>query len=55
MNQLVRSLQLEGLSLTPLTPTIGAEVSGIDLAKGSVRANSPPANRRPVAGADDQA
>jgi len=33
LNQLVRSLQLDGLSLAPLTPTIGAEVSGIDLAR----------------------
>jgi taurine dioxygenase len=33
MNQLVRTLELEGLSLAPLTPTIGAEVSGIDLAR----------------------
>jgi taurine dioxygenase len=32
MNQFVRTLDLEGLSLMPLTPTIGAEVSGIDLA-----------------------
>ena len=31
MNQLVRTLQVEGLCLAPLTPTIGAEVSGIDL------------------------
>ena len=33
MNQFVRTLDLEGLSLMPLTPTIGAEVSGIDLAQ----------------------
>jgi taurine dioxygenase len=33
MNQLVRTLQVEDLSLAPLTPTIGAEVSGIDLAR----------------------
>jgi taurine dioxygenase len=33
MNQLVRTLEVEGLVLTPLTPTIGAEVSGIDLAE----------------------
>ena len=33
MNQLVRTLEVEGLNLAPLTPTIGAEVSGIDLAK----------------------
>jgi taurine dioxygenase len=32
MNQLVRTLEVEGLSLAPLTPTIGAEVSGLDLA-----------------------
>jgi len=32
MNQLVRTLQVEELSLAPLTPTIGGEVSGIDLA-----------------------
>ena len=31
MNQLVRNLRLESLTLTPLTPTIGAEVSGVDL------------------------
>ncbi|MEY3260155.1 MAG: hypothetical protein RIT46_984 [Pseudomonadota bacterium] len=31
MTQLVGSLVLDGLSLTPLTPTIGAEVGGIDL------------------------
>ena len=33
MNQLVRTLQVEDLVLTPLTPTIGAEVSWIDLAE----------------------
>jgi taurine dioxygenase len=33
MNQLVRTLQVEGLSLAPLTPTIGAEVSGVDLTR----------------------
>ena len=33
MNQLVRNLRLEGLTLTPLTPTIGAEVSGVDLSE----------------------
>ena len=32
MNQLVSSLEVEGLSFQPLTPTIGAEVSGVDLA-----------------------
>lgn len=31
MTQLVSSLVLDGLTLTPLTPTIGAEVGGIDL------------------------
>jgi len=33
MNQLVRHLRVENLTLTPLTPTIGAEVSGVDLAQ----------------------
>jgi taurine dioxygenase len=33
MNQLVRTLQMDGLSLTPLTPAIGAEVAGVDLAQ----------------------
>lgn len=33
MNQLVRHLKLADLEITPLTPTIGAEVSGIDLAQ----------------------
>jgi taurine dioxygenase len=33
MNQLVRDLRLENLALTPLTPTIGAEVSGIDVSE----------------------
>ena len=33
MNQLVRNLTIAGLELAPLTPTIGAEVSGVDLAK----------------------
>jgi taurine dioxygenase len=33
MNQLVRTRQVESLSLTPLTPTIGAEVGGLDLAR----------------------
>jgi taurine dioxygenase len=33
MNQLVRNLTLDSLTLSPLTPTIGAEVSGIDLAQ----------------------
>lgn len=31
MTQLVRHLALDSLTLSPLTPTIGAEVSGIDL------------------------
>ncbi|MDP1631505.1 MAG: TauD/TfdA family dioxygenase [Caulobacter sp.] len=33
MNQLVRSLVVEGLTLSPMTPTIGAEVEGIDLTR----------------------
>ena len=33
MNQLVRNLRLESLTLTPLTPTIGAEVCGVDLSE----------------------
>jgi taurine dioxygenase len=33
MNQLVRTLQVESLSLTPLSPTIGAEVGGLNLAR----------------------
>ena len=33
MNQLVRNLTIAGLELAPLTPTIGAEVSGVDLSK----------------------
>ncbi|HRD27728.1 MAG TPA: TauD/TfdA family dioxygenase, partial [Caulobacter sp.] len=33
MNQLVRSLVIEDLTIVPLTPTIGAEVEGIDLAR----------------------
>jgi taurine dioxygenase len=33
MNQLVRNLTVESVTLAPLTPTIGAEVSGIDLAQ----------------------
>ncbi|HZC16251.1 MAG TPA: TauD/TfdA family dioxygenase [Caulobacteraceae bacterium] len=44
MNQLVRDLKIDSLTLTPLTPTIGAEVSGIDLsqpldaaARGAIR------------------
>jgi len=31
MNQLVGSLVIEDLTLTPLTPTIGAEIEGVDL------------------------
>ncbi|HEY2049690.1 MAG TPA: TauD/TfdA family dioxygenase [Caulobacteraceae bacterium] len=31
MTELVQTLDLEGLTLTPLTPTIGVEVAGIDL------------------------
>ncbi len=31
MTELARSLTLDGLTLTPLTPTIGAEVGGVDL------------------------
>jgi taurine dioxygenase len=31
MTQLVRTLEADGLSLTPMTPTIGVEVQGIDL------------------------
>lgn len=33
MNQLVRSLDVEDLTLIPLTPTIGAEVEGVDLSR----------------------
>ncbi|HEX3918345.1 MAG TPA: TauD/TfdA family dioxygenase [Caulobacteraceae bacterium] len=33
MNQFVRSVQMTDFALTPLTPTIGAEVEGLDLAK----------------------
>lgn len=33
MNQLVRSLVIEDLTLVPLTPTIGAEVEGVDLTR----------------------
>ncbi len=32
MNQLVGNLEVGGLTLTPLTPTIGVEVAGVDLA-----------------------
>ena len=33
MNQLVRNLTIAGLEIAPLTPTVGAEVSGVDLSK----------------------
>jgi taurine dioxygenase len=33
MNQLVRSLEIEDLTILPMTPTIGAEVEGIDLSR----------------------
>ena len=33
MNQLVRSLVVEDLTILPLTPTIGAEIEGIDLTR----------------------
>ena len=33
MNQLVRSLDIEDLTLIPMTPTIGAEVEGVDLSR----------------------
>jgi len=33
MNQLVRSIDIETLTLVPMTPTIGAEVEGVDLAR----------------------
>ncbi len=33
MNQLVRSLAIESLTLLPMTPTIGAEVEGVDLSR----------------------
>ncbi len=33
MNQLVRSLEIESLTLLPMTPTIGAEVEGVDLTR----------------------
>ena len=33
MNQLVRHLQVAGLRISPMTPTIGAEISGIDLGR----------------------
>ena len=33
MNQLVRSLEIESLTLLPMTPTIGAEVEGVDLSR----------------------
>ena len=33
MNQLVRSLVIEDLTILPMTPTIGAEIEGIDLSQ----------------------
>ena len=33
MNQLVRSLVLEDLTILPMTPTIGAEIEGVDLTR----------------------
>lgn len=33
MNQLVRSLEIEDLTIVPMTPAIGAEVEGIDLSR----------------------
>lgn len=33
MNQLVRSLVVEDLTILPMTPTIGAEVEGVDLSR----------------------
>jgi len=33
MNQLVRSLVVEDLTILPLTPTIGAEIEGVDLTR----------------------
>ena len=33
MNQLVRSLVIEDLTILPMTPTIGAEIEGIDLSR----------------------
>ncbi|MDP1738712.1 MAG: TauD/TfdA family dioxygenase [Caulobacter sp.] len=33
MNQLVRSLVIEDLTILPMTPTIGAEIEGIDLTR----------------------
>jgi taurine dioxygenase len=33
MNQLVHSLEIESLTLLPMTPTIGAEVEGVDLTR----------------------
>jgi taurine dioxygenase len=33
MNQLVRNLKVAGLEISPLTPGIGAEITGIDLAQ----------------------
>ncbi len=33
MNQLVRSLVIEDLTILPMTPTIGAEIEGVDLSR----------------------
>jgi taurine dioxygenase len=33
MNQLVRSLEIEDLTILPMTPSIGAEVEGVDLSR----------------------
>ena len=33
MNQLVRSLVIEDLTILPMTPTIGAEIEGVDLSQ----------------------
>ena len=33
MNQLARSLVIEDLTIVPMTPTIGAEIEGVDLSK----------------------
>ncbi len=38
MNQLVRSLVVEDLTILPLTPTIGAEIEGVDLTRPLIEA-----------------